>query len=64
MTKGIPMLCCAVLSHSIMSSYPMRVACQAPLVMRILQARILEWVAMTSSRGCTNATVDNITEVQ
>jgi len=37
----------------------MRVACQAPLAMGILQARILEWVAMTSSRGCTNATVDN-----
>jgi len=27
------------------------VACQAPLSMGILQARILEWVAMSSSRG-------------
>ena len=27
------------------------VACQAPLSMGILQARILEWVAMPSSRG-------------
>ena len=27
------------------------VACQAPLPMGILQARILEWVAMPSSRG-------------
>ena len=27
------------------------VACQAPLSMEILQARILEWVAMLSSRG-------------
>jgi len=26
-------------------------ACQAPLSMGILQARILEWVAMPSSRG-------------
>ena len=26
-------------------------ACQAPLSMRILQARILEWVAVPSSRG-------------
>jgi len=29
----------------------MTVACQAPLSMGILQARILEWVAMPSSRG-------------
>ena len=27
------------------------IACQAPLSMEILQARILEWVAMFSSRG-------------
>ena len=27
------------------------VACQAPLSMGILQARVLEWVAMPSSRG-------------
>ena len=27
------------------------IACQAPLSMEILQARILEWVAMPSSRG-------------
>ena len=27
------------------------IACQAPLSMGILQARILEWVAMPSSRG-------------
>ena len=32
----------AVLSHS---------ACQPPLSMGILQARILEWIAMSSSRG-------------
>ena len=30
---------------------PWTLACQAPLSMRILQARILEWVAMPSSRG-------------
>ena len=28
------------------------VACQTPLSMGILQARILEWVAIPSSRGC------------
>ena len=27
------------------------VACQAPLFMGILQARMLEWVAMPSSKG-------------
>ena len=27
------------------------IACQAPLSMGILQARILQWVAMPSSRG-------------
>ena len=30
---------------------PMNLACQAPLSMGILQARILKWVAMPSSRG-------------
>ena len=30
---------------------PWTIACQAPLSMQILQARILEWVAMHSSRG-------------
>ena len=30
---------------------PMDIACQAPLSMGILQARILEWVASSSSRG-------------
>ena len=30
------------------------VACQSPLSMGMLQARILEWVAMTSSRDIPN----------
>ena len=33
------------------SAIPWTVACQAPLSMGILQARILEWVARPSSRG-------------
>ena len=37
---------CAVLSHSAVSD-------QAPLSMEILPARILEWVAMPSSREST-----------
>ena len=42
------MACCAVLSHSLVSD---PIAHQAPLSMGILQARILEWIAMPSSRG-------------
>ena len=45
--------CCAVLSHSVVSDFatPWTVPHQAPLSMGILQARILEWIAMPSSRG-------------
>ena len=45
--------CCAVLSRSGVSNSvtPWTVALQAPLSMGILQARILESVAMPSSRG-------------
>ena len=44
---------CAVLSRLVMSdsATPWTVTCQAPLSMGILEARILEWVAMPSSRG-------------
>ena len=46
---------CAVLSRSVMSDclrpHGLYVTHQAPLSMGILQARILEWVAMSSSRG-------------
>ena len=42
-----------MLSHSVVSdsATSSTVAHQAPLSMGILQARILEWVAMPSSRG-------------
>ena len=40
-----------VLSHSVVSDSPRTVACQTSLSMGIFQARILEWVAMPSSRG-------------
>ena len=41
------------LSHSVVSDFatPWTIACQVPLSMGILQERILEWVAMPSSRG-------------
>ena len=47
-------MCCAVLSQlSYVQLFmtPWTVACQAPLSMGILQGRILEWVAMPSSKG-------------
>ena len=45
-------MCCAVLSCSVVSD-PLQLytAHQAPLSIGILQARILEWVAMIPSRG-------------
>ena len=49
------MLCCACwLSHVQLFSTPWAVAHQAPLSMEILQARILEWIAMPSSRGSSH----------
>ena len=42
-----------LLSHSVMSDSfvtPWATACQTPLTIGILQARILGWVAMLSSR--------------
>ena len=39
------------LSHARLSATLWTLACQAPLSMGILQARILEWVAMPSSKG-------------
>ena len=47
------MPCCAVFSRSVMSdsANPWTVARQAPLSMGILQVRILESVAMPSSKG-------------
>ena len=45
-------VCCVQsLSHVQLFVAPWTIAHQAPLSMRILQARILEWVAMPSSRG-------------
>ena len=44
---------CAVLSHSVVSNSvtPWTIARQAPLSMGILQAKVLEWVTVPSSRG-------------
>ena len=47
-------LCCAVLGRSVVSDSlppPWTAARQAPLSMGVLQARVLEWIAMPSSRG-------------
>ena len=40
-----------LLSHARLFATPWTLAHQAPLSMMMLQARILEWVAMPSSRG-------------
>ena len=54
-------LCCvyAVLSHSVVSdsANPWAMAHDAPLSVGILQARILGWVAMTSSKGSSQPRV-------
>ena len=50
--RGGPVLCCAQsLSHVQLCATPWSTARQAPLSMGILQARILEGVAMLSSKG-------------
>ena len=53
LSQHVNQLCCAVLSLSVMSDSvtPWTAPRQAPLSMGILQARILEWVVMPSSRG-------------
>ena len=52
MTAAKCWVCCAEsLSCVRLFATPWTVARQAPLSMAILQARILEWVAMPSSRG-------------
>ena len=43
--------CAWLLSHVWCFATPWTIACQAPLSIEILQARILEWIAMPSSRG-------------
>ena len=48
--KHLDLLCCELLSHVWLFVTPWTVAHQTPLSMGMLQARILEWVAMPSSR--------------
>ena len=50
----------AVLTCSVMSGFfvtPGTIPCQAPLSMGILQARILEWISMPSSRGSSQPSI-------
>ena len=49
---------CAVLSRIQLFVTPWTLACQAPLSMRILQAKILEWVAMPSYRGSSQPRIE------
>ena len=49
-------MCCAVvflLAQLCLTVTPWTIAHQALLSMGILQARILEWIAMPSSKGCS-----------
>ena len=46
-----PILLCLVISHVQLFATPCTVAFQAPLSIGILQARILEWVAISFSKG-------------
>ena len=49
-------LCCAwSLSHVWLFATPWTAAHQAPLSMGVLQARILEWIPMPSSRGSSQS---------
>ena len=48
-------MCAWLLSHLLLFVTPWAIARQAPLSMGILQARILEWVAMPSSRGSSQS---------
>ena len=58
------MLCCAwFLSCVWLFVTPWTAACQAPLSMGILQARILEWVAMSSSRGSSQPRIETRSSV-
>ena len=58
-TFDIPViLCvCSVMSDAL-QPHGLYVACQAPLSVEILQARILEWVAMPSSRGSSQPGIE------
>ena len=52
LTQSSPVVLCALLlSHVRLFAIPWTVALKAPLSMGILQVRILEWVAMSSSRA-------------
>ena len=50
-SRKYAVLCAETLSHVRPFVTPWTVACQVPLSMGILQARILEWVAMPYSMG-------------
>ena len=51
-------VCAQLLSHVRLFATLWTVACEASLSMGILQARILEWVAMPSSRGSSNPEIE------
>ena len=50
-TTVLSPMCCALLSRIQLFATPWAIAHQAPLSMGILQAKILDWVAMPTSSG-------------
>ena len=52
------MLCCAVLSHLVMSVTLWALAHQPLLFMGFLQVRMLEWVTIPSSRDLPNPGIE------
>ena len=55
-----PLCACAVLGHSVVSdsAASQTIGDQTPVLMGILPTRILEWVAMTSSRDLPNPGIE------
>ena len=58
--SAIPLCVLSCLSRVWLPATPWTVVCQPPLSMEILQARILEWVAIPSSRGSSQTHVSCI----
>ena len=56
--REIELYCASSLSRVLLFATPRTVGCQASLSMGILQARILEWIAMPSSRGSSHPGIE------
>ena len=57
-SSSVRAVCYKLLQSCLALCNPVALACQAPLLMGIFRVRILELVAMLSSRGCSLTTPD------